>query len=315
LVLARMLDNRGQTAPSRAAYSLAHFIDTGIGADRRLAELGEAPEIGPEALAPSNTVHPLCRGPLRKVLHHLAFALASAEPVVHAEPVAPLSPEIVAICDDLRARLAAPPIPIVAQGHGMDVTFSATQPLSILIGRRAENLPAPELRFFVARALEQARAGTLAVLRISTDNLRGMLRAVLRIADAPATPFEIAEEATDEAMALWLKRLRQPIIAALIPVETFKDELIANATLALANPPEIDDYIRGCRYTADRVGLLACGQPLAALRALSGSLKDDEAAAEGVGAAAQKQEQLRSSAALRELVAFMLSEEYGALVR
>lgn len=250
---------------------------------------------------------------MRKVLHHLARALASAGPAAYDEPAAPLLPETVALCEELRRQLGAPPIPIVAQGHGMDVTFTATQPLSILIGRRAEALAADDLRFFVARALEQARAGTLAVLRMSPENLRGMLRAVLRVAGAPGTPFEIAEEAADEATALWLTRLREPEILALIPVDEHKDALIADASHALANPPDLDDYIRGCRYTADRVGLLLCGRPLAALRALAGLLKDGSAALE-TATVAQRQEQLRASQAMRELVAFMVSEEYGALV-
>jgi hypothetical protein len=213
----------------------------------------------------------------------------------------------------LRSQLGAPPVPIVAQGHGMDVTFSATQPLSILIGRRAESLAASDLRFFVARALEQARAGTLAVLRMSPDNLRGMLRAVLRVAGAPGTPFEIAEESADEATALWLTRLRKPEIAALLPIQEHQNEFIADASHALADPPDLDDYIRGCRYTADRVGLLGCGRPLAALRALAGYLKDGSAAEE-TATVVHRQEQLRASQAMREMVAFMVSEEYGALV-
>jgi len=313
MVLARILEGRGQIGLARSAYALAQFIDPGLGAGKRLAELGEATAPRPEAFAPGNPVHPLCRGPLRKVLHHLARALASAGPAAYDEPAAPLLPETVALCEELRNQLDAPPIPIVAQGHGVDVTFTATQPLSILIGRRAEALAAPDLRFFVARALEQARAGTLAVLRMSPDNLRGMLRALLRVAGAPGTPFEIAEEVADEATALWLTRLRKPEILALIPVDRHRDELIADASHALANPPDLDAYIRGCRYTADRVGLLLCAHPLVALRALAGLLKDGSAAEE-TATVAQRQEQLRASQAMRELVAFMVSEEYGALV-
>jgi hypothetical protein len=93
-----------------------------------------------------------------------------------------------------------------------------------------------------------------------------------------------------------------------------KEELIDSATRALANPPELDSYIRGCRYTADRMGLLASGRPLAALRALAGLLKVDSAATSDEATLARRQEQLRASPALSELVAFMLSEEYGALV-
>jgi tetratricopeptide (TPR) repeat protein len=313
MVLARVLERTGRIGLARSAYCLAHFIDADIGAGKRLAELGEATTPRSLAFEPGQAIHPLCRGPLRRVLHHLARALASAGPAAYDEPAAPLLPETVALCEWLRTRLGAPPVPIVAQGHGVDVTFTATQPLSILIGRRAESLAAADLRFFVARALEQARAGTLAVLRMSPDNLRGMLRAVLRVAGAPGTPFEIAEEATDDATSLWLTRLRQPEIAALIPTEAHMDDLIADASHALADPPDLDDYIRGCRYTADRVGLLVCGRPLSGLRALAGLLKDGSGGVE-TATVEHRQEQVRASQAMRELVAFMVSEEYGALV-
>jgi tetratricopeptide (TPR) repeat protein len=314
MVLGRLMERQGRLVLARSAYVLAHFVDPGIGAGKRLAELGETISPRPEAFAPGSVVHPLCRGPLRKVLRHLAPALASAGPAPYGEPAVPLLPETIAICAELRDLLGAPPVPIVAQGHGMDVTFTATQPLSILIGRKAESLPAADLRFFVARALEQARAGTLAVLRMSPENLRGMLRAVLRVAGAPATPFEIAEEAADEATALWLSRMRKPEIAAQIPMAEVKDELIEDASRALANLPSIDDYIRGCRYTADRVGLLACGQPSSALRALCGMLKDS-GEGEDTTTVTQRQEFVRASAAVRELCAFMFSEEFESLAQ
>jgi tetratricopeptide (TPR) repeat protein len=315
MVLARLLERKGQPAVARAAYSLAHFIDSGVAADKRLAALGEETVPRPDAFAPGNAVHPLCRGPLRRVLHHLAAAFATVgRSAVHQASGESLLPQTAAICDALRSKLGTPRIPTIAYGDGADVTFSATQPLSIMIGRKAESLAPAELRFFVARALEQARAGTLAVLRMSQGNLCGMLRAVLRVAGNPGTPFELAEESSDEPTALWIERLRKPEFAALIPLDKAKDELVENASRALFNPPELESYIRGCRYTADRMGLLACGQPLAALRALAGLLKVDAATSGEEASLARRQEQLRASPALRELVAFMFSEEYSALV-
>lgn len=312
MALGRLYERRGAKVHARSAYSLAQVADPGLGADERLALLGELSPPLPAAYGPGTAVHPACRGPLRRVLQNLAAALASAGPSVHDEPSGPLSPDTVALCESLRVPMAAPPIPLVAQGHGADVTFSASQPLCILIGGRAEALPPADLRFLLGRALEQARAGTLAVLRMSVDNLRGMLRAVLRVAGAPGTPFELAEEAADEATALWLSRLRRPEIAALIPLDRLRGELLADAAAALVNPPDLDEYIRGCRYTADRVGLLLCGRPLTALRALAGLLKDS--GGDDATTAGPRREQMRASQAMRELVAFMLSDEYAALV-
>jgi len=311
LLVARLLERGGHLARARAAYSLVHFVDPGLGAGARLAVLGENAAAESEAFAFGKVVHPLCRGHLRKVLYHLAPALASSGTVEVAP--SPPSPETVALFEKLRDELRMPKsFRVVVHGEGMDVTLSATQPASVLVGRRAESMPAAELCFFLARALEQARAGTLAVLRMSQDDLRGMLRAVLRAAGAPATPFELAEERADEATLPWLVRLRKSEVASRILWEEIRGEMLEDATHALARLPELQDYIRGCRYTADCIGLLACGQPLAALRGLTGGHKEDGSV--GEASAARRQEQLRASQTLRELVVFMLSEEYGALV-
>ena len=163
----------------------------------------------------------------------------------------------------------------------------------------------------MARALEQARAGTLALLRMSQENLIGMLRAVLRVADG--APFDVAVEGADQSTASWIDRLRRPETAVLLPLDQIRGELIEHAQQALANPPEIDAYIRGCRYTADRIGLLASGKPLSVLRALAGSVKDSGVSIDAA-TVAQRQELMRNSQALREIVAFMTSEEYSALV-
>ena len=60
---------------------------------------------------------------------------------------------------------------------------------------------------------------------MSQRNLRGMLRAVLRVAGAPGTPFEIAEESADQTTALWIERLRMPAMAALIPLDKARKNL------------------------------------------------------------------------------------------
>lgn len=317
MLLGRLFERRGQAALARSAYGVAQFLDGSLGAGRPLADLGDETKPRLEAFFPgSNAVHPWARGPLRKVLQHLAIALVSpgggAGPGAELVDVEPLQPATVVLCETLQRDLSAPAIPFVAHGEGADVTLSATQPLRILIGRRAETLPAEDLRFFVARALEQARAGTLALLRMSQENLQGMLMAVSRIAGTSGAPFDIAGQSADEGTALWLERLRAPQTAALIPLERIRGELLDHARQALASPPEIETYLRGCRYTADRVGLLASGKPLAVLRALAGSLKDAPTA--DAATVAERQELMRNSQALRELVVFMLSEEYSALV-
>jgi hypothetical protein len=56
-----------------------------------------------------------------------------------------------------------------------------------------------------------------------------------------------------------------------------------------------------------------CGRPMTALRAVAGLLKDAGAGDEG-RTVAQRREQMRSSLAMRELCAFMVSDEYAALI-
>jgi hypothetical protein len=96
-----------------------------------------------------------------------------------------------------------------------------------------------------------------------------------------------------------------------MPTGKVRADLLVDAGEALARPPDLEGYVRGCRYTADRVGLLCCGSPLVVLRALAGQLKQ-----EGGSPAEQsaRQERVRSSTALREIIAFMLSDDYASLV-
>ena len=41
MVLGRLFERQGRVALARSAYSLAHFVDAGVGTGKRLAELGE----------------------------------------------------------------------------------------------------------------------------------------------------------------------------------------------------------------------------------------------------------------------------------
>jgi len=118
-------------------------------------------------------------------------------------------------------------------------------------------------------------------------------------------------DSESDRAADWASMLCQPEIARLMPTGKARADLLVEAGEALTRPPDLEGYVRGCRYTADRVGLLCCGSPLVALRALAGQLKHDGTSSAEEGA---RQERVRSSAALRELIAFMLSDEYASLV-
>jgi hypothetical protein len=127
-----------------------------------------------------------------------------------------------------------------------------------------------------------------------------------------ASPAEAGgQDSENDRAANWASLLSQPRIARFMPTGKVRADLLVDAGEALARPPDLEGYVRGCRYTADRVGLFCCGSPLLALRALSGQLKHDGTSPAEEGA---RQERVRSSTSLREIIAFMLSDEYASLV-
>ena len=313
-LLAAYLQQRcGRPTLARAARDLALFLDPDLACQGSLASLGAQNSPVAAAWSPTVAEHPLCRGPLRRVLRALAPALAEV-PHAGGAPVdgAPLEAKAEAVFQELRDQLGAPVPRAVVRGEGAEVTFAATQPLTVIMGARVESLDVAELRFLVGRALEQARAGTLAVARLSIDSLRGLLRGVIRAVSLSASDAEAGEQDSESVRAAdWASLLSQPQIARLMPGGKARADLLVDAGEALTRPPDLEGYVRGCRYTADRVGLLCCGSPLVALRALAGQLKHDGTPPAEKGA---RQERVRSSTALREIIAFMLSDEYASLV-
>ena len=313
LLAAHLQQRCGRLAVARAARDLALFLDPDLSLKGSIESLGEENVALPAAWSPTVAEHPLCHGPLRRVLRALAPALAEM-PHTGGTPVegTPLQPKSEAVFRELRDQLGAPVTRAVVRGTGADVTFAATQPLTVVMGQRTEELDVAELRFFVGRALEQARAGTLAVARLSVDNLRGLLRGVIRVVSLGSPDGEVNEpDSENDRAANWASVLSQPPIGRLMPAGKVRADLLVDAGEALSRPPDLEGYVRGCRHTADRVGLLCCGRPLVALRALAGQFKREGTSPAEEGT---RQERVRSSTALREMVAFMLSDEYASLV-
>ena len=315
-LLAACLQQRsGRLALARAAGDLALFLDPDLVRKGGIPSLGAQNSALPAAWVPTAVEHPLCRGPLRRVLRALAPALADVPHSGGAPPEGePLGPKAEAVFQELRDQLGATFPRAVVRGAGADVTFAVTQPLTVVMGQRAEDLEVAELRFLVGRALEQARAGTMAVARLSVSNLRGLLRGVIRAVSLGSSDGEVGEQGGESDRAsTWAALLSQPQIARLMPTGKVRADLLVDAGEALTRPPDLEGYVRGCRYTADRVGLLCCGSPLVALRALAGQFKHDGTSPAEEGAR-ERQERVRSSTAMRELVAFMLSDDYASLI-
>lgn len=313
VLLATLLDRRGSPGPARAVRDLALFLDPNLVLGGRLAELDAESPGAREAFLTGAADHPLCRGPLRRVLRAFAAALAAVSQGTSEPPEGePPSAKAVEIFDSLRAEMQAPPMRLTTTGDGADVSFAPAQPLTIVMGRRAQELATAEVRFLLARAFEQARAGTLTVVRMLPGDLRSLLRGIIRTVSVhPSDRLDQDEEGMRAAG--WADRLAAPGVARLLPTGKDSADVLVEAGDALSLLPDLDGYLRGCRFTADRVGLLACGSPLVALRALSGAFKTPRPS-QPDDLATQRQEQVRSSSALRELISFMLSDEYAALL-
>jgi len=114
-------------------------------------------------------------------------------------------------------------------------------------------------------------------------------------------------DSESERAASWAALLSQPPIARLMPTGKVRADLLVDAGEALTRPPDLEGYVRGCRHTATgRTALLwqSFGGAASADRSVQarGSLPAEEGT---------RQERVRSSTALREMVAFMLSDDYA----
>jgi tetratricopeptide (TPR) repeat protein len=313
MVLGRLCERLDKKPLARSAYCLVQFVDSTMGADLRLKALGEETRLRQEAWKVGAVDHPLCQGALRRVLCRFAPALTLLHPEETKErpPWTALSNDHATRCEELRMRMQAPSVPFGVQGEGMDVTLAPTPPLSIILGRKAESLAPNELSFYVARALEQVRGGTLAVVRSSAFQLRCLIQAIIYVVSESGVR---QDEEPEAAIRVWIDRLSAPDVRAVLPKDEAAYRLQMDATSVLENLPDLESYLRGCRFSADRVGLLACGQPLVALRALAGLLKAEHADPHSNVIPLRPQEILVVSPALRELVTFMLSAEYAGCI-
>jgi tetratricopeptide (TPR) repeat protein len=296
LALGRMAERRSDAPVARAAYSVLWIVDPESPVSARLGALGVGGAMRPEAWQPGAVDHPLVRGPLRRVLRALARPLAGFGRISSRNRVAGMGLEAASLAalEDIRGRLGAPPLRAVLQTEVSDVVVVGTHPITIALGPKAALLPPVELAFLGGRALEDARSGTFIVAALPASALLELLRSVAAFLGRrpPATEM-------DRTVAAWLT---VPEHAALLsdegrgPLAADLEEVLGQAEAVEAR---LADYLRGCRYTADRTGLVACGSAVAALRALA-----------AVGGTDGRE----GAAALSELVTFLLSPEYRALL-
>jgi tetratricopeptide (TPR) repeat protein len=302
-VLARQADRTGGKVFARTVYALLAFADPN---DKAAAECLRA--LGAAASATSADLrvdgpadHAGAAGPLRRALAALAVPLLGLgdEPSVVAGALG------AARAEDLRRlgeRLGAPAVVAVVEKSdvpSVKVVASGARPTQLRVTSAAAALPDPAWTFIAARALEEARSGLVGLRRLGaaerTEALEGAQAALLG-------------ETPDGERARAAARLVNDAVETL-PPGAARARLVADLRQVLSAPPDWEAFARAAAYTANRVGLLACGDPAVALAALA---REDAPLVEGPDADARRTF-LRSNAA-RELVTFMLSPGYANAV-
>jgi hypothetical protein len=308
--LARQADRLGAKVVARTAYALRAFADPGDGpAAERLGALG------PAATATSADLrvdgpgdHPDASGPLRRALAALALPLLGLgdEPSLVARELPP------ARAEDLRRlgdRLGAPDVVGVVEKSDVPsvrVVASGAKPAQLRVTSAAAALPDAAWTFVAARALEEVRSGLCGLRRLGpserTEALEGAQAALLG-------------EMPDGARARDAARLVNDAVETL-PPGAARERLVSDLRQVLSSPPDWEAFARAAAHTANRVGLLACGDPALALAALA---REDAAFAKAQkakepGAAAEARRAFLRTPAVRELAKFALSPAYANAV-
>jgi trimeric autotransporter adhesin len=311
--LGNLADRMDRPTVARAAYALLAFAAPSDATAARLGALGNAPEVSPEDLRVGGPAeHPQAGGALRRVLAALAkplLALMDAVPTIRG--ASELSPPPAKTLRRLGERLAAPPVsPVVEPGDAVRIAVagSAKGPVSLRISAAAAALPEAAWTFLAARALDDMRGG-LPALR----DLPAADRTEVLVGAQAALMGAKPESARARATAARVNEA-----GAGVPTGEARESLVADLAQVLSKPPNWESFLRAVPHTANRVALLACGSPSAALAQLA--REDAQLAKVGAGAGAGAGNTGTSTEArlgflrtspVRELVSFMLSPAYA----
>jgi hypothetical protein len=177
------------------------------------------------------------------------------------------------------------------------VVVETSRPPRVLVSRAAASLPAAEFQFLVARGLELMRSGGLLLSRLKDEEVPAILSALMADfvpQDHPLTG--LGRSFAEELAAAGVRSTTLP--------PALRTQIAEDLESHFAGPADLPAIRRGQECSADRIGLLACGEPLAALRA--------RAQLEGATDDAARAALLERSDALRELVAFATGPEIEA---
>ena len=302
-VLGRQAERTGGKVVARGVSTLLSFADpSDAGAAERLRALGgSAAATSADLRVDGPADHPDAAGPLRRALAALAVPLLGLgdEPsLVAGELPAARAEELRKLGD----RLGAPDVIAVVEKSdtpALKVVASGARPTQLRVTSAAAALPDAAWTFLAARALEEARGGLVGLRGLGpadrTEVLAGAQAALLG-------------ETPDGERARAAARLVNDAVETL-PPGAARQRLVADLRQVLSSPPDWEDFARASAHTANRVGLLACGDAAVALAALA---RDEAGLGKAADAAARRT--LLRTIPVRELVRFMLSPAYANAV-
>jgi tetratricopeptide (TPR) repeat protein len=302
-VLGRLLEQRGSPLRARSHYAVCVFLAPQDPARARLEALGPPGPPAAEALAGMGAaVHPDVRGPLRRLLTLLSPALATVRPGKPQLIGPPLdeaaAPLPYASVERIRLQLGVGALNVHWVGDaGVTVAVETSRPPRVLVSRAAASLPQAEFQFLVARGLELMRSGGLLLQRLKDEELAAILSALA--ADFVPHDHPLTGLGRSFAELLASAGIRSESLPAALRTQMAED-----LESYFAGPADLAAIRRGQECSADRIGLLASGDPAAALRArarLEGAEDDTARAA-----------LLERSELLRALVDFATSAEIEA---
>lgn len=317
LMLGNLAARIRRPALARAAYALSAFVDPQGVAAYLLEGLPPPEPPRPDMLRVGSPVdHPSATGPARRALSRLAPALlglnvtqAAPKPVEGSGLAPARATELRRIAD----LLAAPPFVVAPDEQALRTTQPSgdrrrvrlvpTQPAGLLISPNASSLGPAAWSFVAGRAIEALRSGLVTAGLNGTDGLARIFEgARAGLGGAPA------EDPAAQRLAEWLSRPEQLLMLG--GADT-RAELRADVEAALGALPDWEAFRRGIRHTCNRVGVLVCGQPVAALEVIAEAetVGDDD---DGLDATARAE--LLRSPAVRELIAFLLSPVFESAV-
>jgi hypothetical protein len=308
VALGRFAELAGRRALAAGAFALAAFLVPDGPAARHLGALVQPGPVRGDALRIGGPVdHPDLASPARRALASLAPALLGFEAVRPApKPTvgSGLPPSRAAELRRIGNLIAAPPFVVApdeietgAPDDRRRLRVVLTHPAALMVGSAAATLSEATWSFIAGRALETQRSGLWTAGLAGGEGLARLLQgAKAALSDAPA------EDERSRAIADWL---RKPQAALALGSPEARADILADVEATLAATPDWGTLTRGARHTRNRIGLLACGSPSAALTMLKA---EDRNLPPGNGLEARRAF-LRGEVA-QDLVAFMLSPAY-----